>query len=330
MSEYWWDRSGSDPDLERVEGLLVGLAFQKRARRAPSRRSPLRDRRTLAWLAAAAVALIALSSTWLLRRDVAWDVFVLAGAPTLGGSSLSTAGRWRPGEVLETGAEARAKVLVGRIGELDVEPGSRVRLVRTDRAQHRVALERGELRAFIWAPPRRFLVETPEALAADLGCAYSLQVEPSGGGRLKVAFGWVSFLSGSTDFEVYVPAGAACLLRSGRGAGTPYFEDASAAFLTALGLLDVDPGDPAALQVLLAEARRKDALSLLQVFQGLQAPERSRVCDRLTALFPAVGADCTAAVRGDGQALEGFWQALGIGGLKWWEIGRLPGPPNRP
>jgi hypothetical protein len=173
-------------------------------------------------------------------------------------------------------------------------------------------------------------VETREALAADLGCAYSLQVEPSGAGRLKVAFGWVSFLSPSTDIEVYVPAGATCLLRSGRGAGTPYFEDSSAAFQTALSLVDVEPGDPAALRILLAEARKKDALSLLQVFVRLQAPARSRVCDRLTVLFPGVAADCTAAGRGDGQALEGFWQALGTGSLKWWQIGRLPGPPNRP
>ena len=164
--------------------------------------------------------------------------------------------------MLETGPDARAKVIVGRIGEVDLEPGSRLRLLRAGRRQQRLALDRGGLRAFILAPPRRFFIETREAVAADLGCAYSLHVDDSGGGWLRVGFGWVSFAT--SDREVYVPAGASCALYPGRGPGTPHYDDAPPLFKESL-LRWTGAGDGGLLDEVLAEARKKDVLTLIQL-----------------------------------------------------------------
>ena len=288
-------------------------------------------RSRVVWAAgAAAIACALFLAPRLLRREAAWEVYALAGTPTLEAAPFTATARWKPRQVLETGPEARAKVLVGRIGELDVEPGSRLRLVQTDRGEHRVALDHGGLRAFIWAPPRRFFVETREALAVDLGCAYSLHVDATGAGWLKVAFGWVSFFSPSTDLEVYVPAGAACVLRPGQGSGTPYFEDASEPFRAALGLVDTNPRDAGALVKLLAESRKKDALTLVQLVQRLDASGRAQVLDQLAVLHPSVRVDRAAFIRGDVRQVSLYWKALDVGDLKWWQLGRLPGPPNRP
>src|SRR5258708_2018912 len=87
-------------------------------------------------------------------------------------------------------------------------------------------LERGTIHAMIWAPPGEFLVGTPSALAVDLGCAYTLQVDDSGAGLLRTRMGWVGFrLNGRA---AVIPAGAVGEKRAGIGAGAACFEDAAA------------------------------------------------------------------------------------------------------
>ncbi len=57
---------------------------------------------------------------------------------------------------------------------------------------HRLRLERGALQALILAPPGQFHVETPAAVATDLGCAYRIAVDERGDSELRVTSGWVS------------------------------------------------------------------------------------------------------------------------------------------
>ena len=75
---------------------------------------------------------------------------------------------------------------MGNIGEVEVDPNTRVRLVRARETEHRLRLARGTLHVTISAPPRYFVVDTPSAVATDLGCMYTLEVGPDGIGRLNV------------------------------------------------------------------------------------------------------------------------------------------------
>ena len=75
------------------------------------------------------------------------------------------------GQWLETDGTSRAQIEVTTIGDVEIDPNSRVRLLQTNSSEHRLELERGRLSAHISAPPKLFFVNTPSGVAEDLGCA---------------------------------------------------------------------------------------------------------------------------------------------------------------
>lgn len=143
--------------------------------------------------------------------------------------------------------------------------------------------------AKIWAPPLLFFVDTPSGVAADLGCAYTLEVDDLGASLLRVTSGWVALRL--IDIESVVPAGAACATRPGVGPGIPYFEDSTENFKSALSRLDFDrelTEDLRApvLNLVIAEARPRDTLTLWHLLYRVQGPQREQVFERMAALAP--------------------------------------------
>lgn len=239
-----------------------------------------------------------------------WSVSALAGAPRVGRELVTASGQWRTGQWLETDAASRAQLQVGRIGELQVEPNSRLRLVSTAAHDHRVELARGSLSAFIWAPPRLFFVETPSATAIDLGCAYRLSVEDDGTGILHVTAGYVALEHG--DRESIIPAGLVCLTRPGAGPGTPFAVNAPAAFRAALARFDFQ-GETSALTEILASAGREDDVTLWHLLARAPAAHRGGVFDRLAAISPPpAGVTREGILAGDADMRAGWALELGL------------------
>jgi hypothetical protein len=240
-----------------------------------------------------------------------WEVARLAGTPTIGANQIEGSGRLAVGEWLETDGTSRAKINVADIGQVDIGPNSRVRLVGTRSTEHRLSLQRGRLHAFISAPPRLFIVETPSATAIDLGCSYTLEVDDAGRSILHVTSGWVALeLKGR---ESIVPAGAICVTQPGKGPGTPYFDDASARFREALSRLDFHNGGAKALSIVLAEAREYDTLTLWHLLSRVSGAERNRVYERLATLItPPQGVTREGVLRLDKEMLD-LWKK----GLEW-------------
>jgi hypothetical protein len=248
--------------------------------------------------AAAAAVLLLLSSwgVWLVYRNRAnemladkraWRVKRLDGTPTVGAERISNNGELAVGEWLETDGNSRAQIAVGSIGSVEVDENTRVRLLQTQPTEHRLELARGKMSAHIWAPPRLFFVNTPSAVAADLGCAYTLEVDDQGSSLLRVTSGWVALEL--QDRESVVPAGAACETRPALGPGTPYFEDASDVFRQSLKTVDFDQDAPtrsAALASTLDQARPRDTLTLWHLLARVEGEDRARVYDRMAALAP--------------------------------------------
>jgi hypothetical protein len=233
----------------------------------------------------------------------AWEVARLAGTPLVDSRRIGARGRLAIGEWLETDAGSRAEIKVANIGEVEIEPGTRVRLLETRLTEHRLELERGRISARIWAPPRLFFVNTPSAVAADLGCAYTLEVDDRGRSLLHVTSGWVALEL--KDRESIVPAGAACATSPETGPGTPFFEDASEALLEALAKFDFESGGRDALDTVLAEARPRDTLTLWHLLPRVAGETRSRVYERLAALVPPpAGVTRDGVLRLDAQELE--------------------------
>ncbi len=235
-----------------------------------------------------------------------WEVARLAGTPTIGANQLEGSGRLAVGEWLETDSSSRAKINVADIGQVDIGPNSRVRLVGTRSTEHRLALQRGRLHAFINAPPRLFIVETPSATAIDLGCSYTLEVDDAGRSVLHVTSGWVALERKGR--ESIVPAGAICVTQPGKGPGTPYFDDASARFQAALTRLDFQNGGAKALSVVLAESREYDTLTLWHLLSRVSGAERNRVYERMASLItPPQGVTREGVLRLDKDMLD-LWK----------------------
>ena len=242
-------------------------------------------------VAAVFVVIGGLGIWWLWGRGFknksSWEVQQLAGAPRIGSERIGKQARLGVGEWLETDASSRAQIAVGSIGTVDIDENTRVRLLETQPTEHRLELARGKMSAMIWAPPRLFFVDTPSAVAADLGCAYTLEVDDQGAGLLRVTSGWVALEL--KDRESFVPAGAVCETRPGVGPGTPYFEDAPATFRAALEKIDFEQ-DPsvrsAALDSMLNEARARDTLTLWHLIARVEGADRVRVYDKMAAFVP--------------------------------------------
>jgi hypothetical protein len=242
-------------------------------------------------IAATLILAVGLGAYWFYERESrpSWEVARLDGSPTIGSASIKDKSRLAIGQWLETDSVSRAKIQVGSIGQVEIDPNSRVKLVQTRPTEHRLELARGRLSAYIWAPPRLFFVDTPSAVAADLGCAYTLEVDDDGGSLLRVTSGWVALQL--RNRESMVPAGAACATRRGIGPGTPYFEDASESFRRALSKLDFEAPDPesspnSALNQVLMEARPRDTLTLWHLLSRLEGADRSLGYERLAVLGP--------------------------------------------
>ena len=291
-----------DPD-----GLLTALSQEppadadsgarraRLARRAPHPATP----RAHGWRRPTLVAAAGLTVL-----AVVWGVMQPEEAATWTRASGAT---WPVGHWIDTGA-GEEQLVAAEIGRVTVGPGSRVRLLRTGEAEHRLELAEGSLEAFIFAPPELFFVETPAATAVDMGCAYELDVAVDGSGTLRVTGGWVELAPKDQNrMPSRVPAGAVCRISAAEGPGVPRFEDAPAAFTDALeGLATNRPG---ALGEALAQARARDSLTLWHLIGRTEGAAREAVVDRLIALVPA-DANREGALELDGPAMDLWWLSV--------------------
>ena len=317
---YLWDKSGPvDPEIQRLELLLEPYRCRGVPRLPlPSHVGLLRVSLLPRLVLAGAAAVVVMAVAWFVLRGMSpdtWTIAVLSGEARVGSLPVSGSARLRAGQVFETEAGALASIRMPRVGWLDVEPNTALRLIASGRNQQRLSLLRGTIHAHVSSPPRVFIVDTPSAVATDLGCAYTLHVDPSGDGMLRVTHGWIEFEWKGRDS--LVPAGAMAVTRAGAGPGTPFFEDSSEAFRLALSAYDFPPDAQArsrALATVLSEASPHDAVSLLNLVRNAPDADRGAVYDALAKLVPPPPrASRKAAIAGDPSALDPWWQAVGIG-----------------
>lgn len=310
--DYVWDQSGEpDEEVIRLEQLLATLRWSEKQRGLPCER-PLEwwhERRV--W-AVAAVLVLGIGAAFLVQT------IHRPGATT--SWRLSLAGRKssavRAGQVIET-APATSGIMESEfVGEVSIEPNSRLRLLAARKDEQRLALDHGTIHALIWAPPARFVVDTPSAKTVDLGCQYTLRVAKDGQGFLTVETGWVAFEW--HDIESFIPAGAACSTRPGRGPDTPHFLDAPEALTKAVAQFDLT-GSAQALNTALAAARPRDALTLWHLLRRTQGAQRSEVFDRFGALVTLPSSVTREGIlNGDGNSMDAAWDALKLGDTSWW------------
>lgn len=342
--DYLWDGSGEpDPGIQKLEQTLGRFRHNRPAPVFPEVVRPQRSwfPRTLVprLLWAAAALGISAAAVLLVRIDTRvvpseWSVTSEQGQAQVGGKSISgeQTGNLGVGQLLETGNGSKASIRAEETGEIELEPDTRLRLVQGSSGK-RLTLERGTIHATIWAEPGKFVVDTPSAVAVDLGCIYTLHVDDSGDGLLRTTMGWVGFKL--HDREAFIPAGAVCRTRKKTGPETPYYEDASPAFREALARLDrADTSAQerdSALSAVLAQARQRDALSLWHLLARVPESGRGAVYDRLAELVPPpAGVTREGILHLDPAILDLWWNQLGLGDVSLWRHWERSWPQNRP
>lgn len=335
--DYLWDGSGEpDPEIRKLETLLVKFRHDRPAPILPQ--SALRRRWGLFPLrmplfpalaaTAAALAVIALATVLIYSRRTSpatvagWDASRIAGSPRIGKNIINNkTTRLLAGQVLETDDQSRASLQASDVGQIEIDPSTRLRLLNMGATRKQVALDRGTIHAYIWAPAGQFVVDTPSAVTVDLGCAYTLHVDDSGAGTVRTSLGWVGFkLSGR---ESFIPAGAACATRPKVGPGTPYFEDAPPAFRAALAKFDFEDTTPQQraedLAIVLTQSRPRDALTLWHLLSRVNDDRRARVYDRLQQFVPPpAGVTREGILRLDQAMLDSWWNQLGFDNISVW------------
>ena len=337
--DYLWDRSGEpDPEIQKLESLLGKFRHNSPTPVFPAIVSARRwtlfpwRLRLFPALATAAIAVAAIVAVTILvyktkptpTTVAGWDVSEVQGAPRIGQKTLSAnegTSRLDIGQMLETDGQSRASLQADDTGKIQVEPSTRLRLLSMGSGLKRIALDRGTIHTYIWAPPGQFVVDTPSAVTVDLGCAYTLQVDESGAGMVRTSLGWVGFKQ--NGHESFIPAGAACATRPKVGPGTPYFEDSSAEFSAALTRFDFEDNTPQQrahdVAIALREARNRDALTLWHLLARVDDQQRILVYNRLRQIVPPPATVTKEGIlRLDQPMLDRWWNELGFDDISVW------------
>jgi hypothetical protein len=310
---YLWDKSGEpDPEIQRLENLLSPLAHK-----TPVLSLPKRNRMPY-FLAIAASCLVFAGGAWVAwqRSRPAWEVATVSGTPSVK--------RLSKGESINTDSLSHARLNLNDVGEVEIEPNTKLSVLAIKPDEQRLALDHGTIHALIWAPPGRFVVNTPSAQAVDLGCQYTLKVDTEGVGLVDVTVGWVAFENEGR--ESFIPAGAACRTRPGKGPGIPYYQDAAPDLISAIHRFDADADQPA-ISVILEKARPRDAICLWHLLRRVQLADRGRVYDRLTQLITVpTGVTRGGVLAADPQMIDSLWNTLDLGNTSWWRMWKSRGP----
>jgi len=178
IGPYLWDGSGEpDQEIQRLESALARYRHAGALPTFPDALSAAPRKffgfaLELNWLSrAAAIAFVliavALSGLWIFTRKLAlpaapgWDVVRVDGTPLVGANSITSSANkatLHPGQTLVTNSDSRATISVAGLGEIQVDPDSRLRLLLSSANRKRISLEIGTIHAAIWAPPGQFVV----------------------------------------------------------------------------------------------------------------------------------------------------------------------------
>ncbi len=214
-----------------------------------------------------------------------WKVTSVKGITIVASNVIGTVDSLKPGDWLETKDSSTAILEVPGMGNVTIEPNSKVQLLKSDSNEHRIALEYGTINADINSEPRTFFVDSKSATAIDLGCSYTYTVQQNGDGVLYVKEGMVALSSHGR--ESLVPAGKFCLAKTGIGPGTPFRENTSAAFKEALFKYDFGEGGEKEVETILKNSKKSDVVTLMNLLPRVDDQHKTRVYTVITNYTPA-------------------------------------------
>lgn len=224
-------------------------------------------------------------STSIIEAGAKWKVSNLKGSPMIDNLLMKNTDSISIGQYLITDDTSRAELTVANLGTVTVEPNSKIRFVKSAEGENRIELVYGTIDADILAKPRSFFVDAGKVTAVDLGCAYKISLDEKGDGLLYVKSGRVSLESAGGRGSL-VPEGKFCVLKKDVGPGTPFRGDTSPQLKKAL--MDFDFGDcgTQCVNVILKNAKKTDAVTLLNIIPRVDDEYKTIVYNKVSNYCP--------------------------------------------
>jgi len=250
--------------------------------------------------------------------SVFWSVEKISGFPIIESQVLTDPGIIKVGERLVTDSESRARIKVGGIGEINVEPLSEIQIIETESSEYELLLKKGKISVITLLAPKLFSIETPSAIIKDFGSMYYVTVNDNSSTSVSVKSGWVKMEN--NDRRALLSSGTTCFSAPSIGPGIPVAEDATDLFKESLHKLDFENGGDAELSTLLSESRQKDLISLFYLLKQLYPESRGKIYDRISFLFKMPQRITREGiVDGDEDMFARLWTELGAGSISMYQ-----------
>jgi len=213
-----------------------------------------------------------------------WKVSKVQGSPSIEGVSMQGTDSIKEGQWLVTNDTSRAELFVAGIGNVIIEPNTKIIFVKAADGNNRIAVEYGTISANMIASPKSFFVEMPSAVAVDLGGEYKMTIDSAGDGLVYVKSGKVEVQS--PNREAIVPAGNLVLTKKDIGVGTPFNENSSYQFKNALLNLDFGNCGAKCVNVILENAKVTDAVTLVNLIPRVEGEYKDEVYAKVANFIP--------------------------------------------
>lgn len=213
-----------------------------------------------------------------------WMVTPIKGSPLINNMVMKAIDSLAIGGEITTNDSSKAELYVAGLGSIIIEPGSKVRLVKSVEGEHRIALDYGSIDASILAKPRTFFVDAGSVTAVDLGCSYKFSVDQGGDGLLYVRQGRVALESAGR--QSIVPEGKFCVTKKDIGPGTPFREDSSPQLKKALMEFDFGNCGGQCVNVILKNAKKTDAVTLVNILPRVDEQYKTVVYQKVADYCP--------------------------------------------
>ncbi len=213
-----------------------------------------------------------------------WKVSNLQGTSLISDVAMNKYDSIKEGQWILTNSDSRAELVVADLGKVIIEPNSKVIFVKSADGDKRILVEYGTINTVMNPNTKDFFVEMPSAVATDNGGSYMITIDSTGDGLVFVKSGKVEVAS--PNREAIVPAGNLVLTKKNLGVGTPFNENSSAKFKSALFNFDFGNCEGSCVKTLINNAKMSDAVTLVNLIPNVDKEYSDQVYTKLANFVP--------------------------------------------
>lgn len=219
-----------------------------------------------------------------------WQVQKLKGNPTLSDKPLATLDSIREGEWIITDDSSEAMIKIEGIGDIIVEPKTKLRILKNEDGENKVYLEYGTINTNLSNSVKSivpFAVQTANGIVRDTkGGSYTFTMNENGDGMIFVKDGIVNFVSNGK--ESVIPSGKVCIVQALNGPGVPFSVNTSPQFKNAIMHFDENSGDLSAINSVISTSGNQDLVSLINLMPRVSPEVQNVIYQRVQKLAPNV------------------------------------------